>query len=109
MALNREILSYRQTAEWGMRSLQGLFGRLRVPLEVNNIDRRGDLLKICIRLHNLRTRRVGHNQVQMVYMREWCTNEDQIRLWHSFEDILFSDQRKLDRVSRFHVSLMNVA
>lgn len=43
LALNRELLSYRQTAEWGMRSLQGSFGRLRVPLEVNNVDRHADL------------------------------------------------------------------
>lgn len=27
-AFNRELLSYRQTAEWGMRAIQGSFGRL---------------------------------------------------------------------------------
>ncbi len=108
LALNRELLSYRQTAEWGMRSLQGSFGRLRVPLEVSNIDSRADLLEICVRLHNLRARRVGYNQIRTVYMREWCGDMDQIHLWRSFENILFSDQRKIDRVSRYHVALMQV-
>jgi len=34
VALNhsRAILSYRQTAEWGMREIQGSFERLRLPL-----------------------------------------------------------------------------
>ncbi len=104
LALNRELLSYRQTAEWGMRSLQGSFGRLRIPLEVNDVDRRAKLLEICVRLHNLRARRVGYNQIRTVYMREWCSNEDQQRLWQGFENMLFSDQRKLDRVSQYHVS-----
>lgn len=30
LQLNRQLLSYRQTAEWGMRGMQGSFGRLRV-------------------------------------------------------------------------------
>lgn len=105
MAFNRQLLSYRQTAEWGMRSLQGSFGRLRVPLEVNDVGRRADLLEICVRLHNLRARRVGFNQIRTVYMHEWCADGDQLHLWQSFEHILFSDQRKIDRVSRYHVSL----
>ncbi len=92
LELNRELLSYRQTAEWGMRSLQGSFGQLRVPLEVNDNDCRGDLLEICVRLHNLRVRRVGYNQIRTVYMKEWCGDEDQIRLWRSFESILFCEQ-----------------
>ncbi len=108
MVLNRELLSYRQTAEWGMRSLQGSFGRLRIPLEATDIDRRGDLLEICVRLHNLRARRVGHNQIRAVYMREWCGDAEQMHLWQNFETVLFSDQRKIDRVSRYHVSLMQM-
>ncbi len=86
-----------------MCSLQGSFGRLRVPLEVNDVVRRADLLEICVRLHNLRARRVGFNQIQTVYMHEWCADGDQLHLWQSFEHILFSDQRKIDRVSRYHV------
>lgn len=92
LALNCELLSYRQTAEWGMRSLQGSFGRLRVPLEVNDIERHGNLLEICVHLHNLRARCVGYNQIRTVYMRKWCGDEDQLHLWRSFENIIFSDQ-----------------
>ncbi len=108
LALNRELLSYRQTAEWGMRTLQGSFGRLRVPLEVNNNDRRADLLEICVRLHNLRAWRVGFNQIRTVYMRTWCSDDEQIRLWQTFEHLLFSDQRRLDRVSQYHVAFMDM-
>jgi len=36
---DRQLLSYRQTAEWGNRALQGTFGRLRIPLEINYKNR----------------------------------------------------------------------
>jgi hypothetical protein len=105
MAYNRELLSYRQTAEWGMRAIQGAFGRLRMPLEVTNKDARGDLIEICIRLHNLRTIKVGINQIRTVYMKHWQETEDDIQVWKDFENMLFSEQRKKDRVARFHVVL----
>jgi hypothetical protein len=38
LVFDRELLSYRQTAEWGMRSLQGSFGRLRLPLDIGDQD-----------------------------------------------------------------------
>ncbi|KAJ7301332.1 hypothetical protein DFH08DRAFT_827671 [Mycena albidolilacea] len=102
LAFDRELLSYRQTAEWGMRTLQGSFGRLRLPLSVNNQDARGDLLEICARLHNLRAKRVGHNQIRSVYMPIWRQNKEDEEVWTNFENMLFSDQRRVDRVSRFH-------
>ena len=52
---DRKLLSYCQTAEWGMRSIQDSFGRLCLPLQIINKDERADLLEICFRLHNLRT------------------------------------------------------
>jgi len=55
-AYDRELLSYRQTAEWGMRSIQGSFGRLRLPLQIDNKEERANLLEICFHLHNPRTR-----------------------------------------------------
>lgn len=100
---DRELLSYRQTAEWGMRSIQGSFGRLRLPLQINNKEGRADLLEICFRLHNLRTRRVGYNEIQKVYMPEWRKTLDDEEIWTSFESMVFGDQRRKDRVSRFHV------
>ena len=67
LEFSRSILSYRQTAEWGMRELQGSFGRLRIPLGIEDMDKRADLLETCFRLHNLRTRLVGINQIKNVY------------------------------------------
>jgi len=102
LLLSRSILSYRQTAEWGMRELQGSFGRLRIPLGVEDMDRRADLIESCFRLHNLRTRLVGINQIKNVYVPVWRAGEGE-RVWEGFGNILFSDQRKHDRVSTFHV------
>ncbi|KAG2747612.1 hypothetical protein P692DRAFT_201840533 [Suillus brevipes Sb2] len=86
MAFNRELLSYRQTAEWGMRGLQGAFGRLR------------DLIEICVRLHNLHAIRVGINQIR-------TDTDDDAAVWQDFENMLFSEQRGKDHVSRYHVTL----
>ena len=47
-AFNWELLSYCQTAEWGNCVLQGLFGHLQIPLEINDSQRRGDLIETCI-------------------------------------------------------------
>jgi hypothetical protein len=102
LAFNRELLSYRQTAEWGMCVLQGSFGHLRLPLSVNNQDERGDLLEICAWLHNLRAKRVGHNQIRSVYMPIWRQNKEDEEVWTNFENMLFSDQCRVDRVSQFH-------
>lgn len=102
LQLSRSILSYRQTAEWGMRDLQGSFGRLRIPLEVEDVEKRADLIESCFRLHNLRTRLVGINHIRNVYVPVWCEGNGK-RVWQGFEHILFSDQRRCDRVQAFHV------
>ena len=101
---NRQLLSYRQTAEWGNRGLQGSFGRLRVPLEINSINRRNDILETCVRAFCLRTRRVGINQINTVYVGEWTRNDGERRIWEDFENMLFADQRRHDRVLRFHIA-----
>jgi hypothetical protein len=102
MQFNNQLLSYRQTAEWGNRGLQGSFGRLRMPLPIDEIDARGDLLEICFRLYNLRARKVGLNQIREVYMPIWQAGEQE-RIWNNFEDMLFSEQRRQDRVAQFHL------
>ena len=101
-AFDRELLSYRQTAEWGNRALQGSFGCLQIPLEINDSQRRGDLIETCIRLYNFRAERVGLNQIREVYMPQWRMNAEDEERWSNFENMLFSDQRKKDCVSRFH-------
>jgi len=101
LEFDRQLLSFRQTAEWGNRALQGTFGRLRVPLEINYKNRRGDLLETIVRLYQIRTRRVGINQIRSVYMPIWMENE-QDEIWGHFESILFKDQWHNDCVARFH-------
>jgi len=104
-AFNQELLSYRQTAEWGMRTIQGSFGRLRIPLDINNNAKRGNLIETCLRLHNLRAVKVGINQIRTVYLQHWQQTDEDVEVWMGFADMLFSDQVKKDRVSRFHVTL----
>ena len=99
---DHEVVSYRQTAEWGMRSIQGSFGRLRLPLPIGNDQQRANLLEICFRLHNLRTRRIGHNQIQSVYMAEWRKTAEEEAIWTDFENMVFRDQQRYDRVARFY-------
>ena len=77
LARDRQLLSYRQTAEWGMHGLRAGFGRLRLPLDANDPDGRGDLLETCIRSMNLRTERVGISEIRNVYMRYWEEAEDE--------------------------------
>ncbi|KAF8219845.1 hypothetical protein L208DRAFT_1545663 [Tricholoma matsutake] len=99
---DRQLLSYRQTAEWGMHAMQGSFGHLRVPLAINHSDLRGDLLETVSRLFNLCARAVGHSQIRTVYMPIWREDEQE-ELWMSFEGMLFSEQQRNDRVGRFHL------
>lgn len=102
LAYDRALLSYRQSAEWGMRALQGAFGRLRVPLVIAHSSLRADILETCFRLHQVRTRVVGINQILNVYVRIWREG-NQAEVWDGFEDMLFSEQIQRDRVSSFHI------
>lgn len=102
-AFDSQLLSYRQAAEWGMRAIQGSFGLLRIPLDINHAARRGDLLEVIMRLYQIRARRVGINQIRTVYMPTWTEGEEQRKIWDNFENILFTDQKKHDRVARFHL------
>jgi hypothetical protein len=104
---NRQLLSYRQTAEWGMRTMQGSFGRLRVPLDINDEMGRQALLETCVRLNNIRARCVGINQIRNVYLPVWRASEDE-RLWENLGDVLYKDIRTRDRVSRFHLEIVEV-
>ncbi|KAG8728805.1 hypothetical protein FRC11_010158 [Ceratobasidium sp. 423] len=63
-----EVTSARQAVEWGMRAIQGCFSRLYVPMDVNQSEKRGTLIETCLRLHNVRTRLVGINQITSVYV-----------------------------------------
>jgi hypothetical protein len=107
LRVNRQLLSYRQTAEWGNRMLQGSFGRLRVPLDINAVEARQELLELCCRLNNVRAQLVGINQIRNVYMPVWKASEDE-QLWKNLGDMLFGEIRRRDRVSRFHLVAVHV-
>ena len=100
LAFNSELTSYRQSAEWGMRAFQGSFGRLRVPLDIQDNQGRARLLEICIRLNNLQANVVGISQIQSVYQPVWMEGGEEI--WYNFENMVFCDIRAHDRVGRFH-------
>ena len=51
---DNQLLSCRQAAEWGMRTIQGSFGRLQMPLPINDTKWRANLVEICVRLSNVR-------------------------------------------------------
>jgi hypothetical protein len=78
-----QLLSFRQSAEWANGMLQRTFGRLRVPLTVGYNSSRGDILETCVRLYNLCTNRVGHNQICTVYMPIWRADGEEV--WDAFD------------------------
>ena len=90
LAFDRQVLSFRQTAEWGNHTLQSAFGRLHIPLSVNDHEARANMLEAVSRLHNLRTQCVGLNQIQTVYMPLWTPTELEA-VWDGLEHRLFSD------------------
>ena len=101
LARDRQLLSFRQTAEWGMRQLRGGFGRLRLPLDINDNVGRRNLLEVCIRSMNLRVRRVGISEIRNVYFQVWQEDED-ADIWNDLENVVFGEVRRRDRVARFH-------
>lgn len=101
LAFDRQLVSFRQSAEWGMRQMRGSFGRLRLPLDANDDQGRKDLLTVCVRMNNVRARRVRISEIRSVYDPIWNPTEDE-DLWRGFEDMLFRDIRRHDRVARFH-------
>ncbi|KZT55346.1 hypothetical protein CALCODRAFT_437298 [Calocera cornea HHB12733] len=97
-----QLVSFRQSAEWGMRAIQGSFGRLRLPLDANDAHARHSLLETVFRLHQIRVRLVGINQLRNVYEPIWTETKEQKQVWGSLRDMFFPDIRKADRVAKFH-------
>jgi hypothetical protein len=65
-AMQNELKSIRQSAEWGNRAVKGPFGRLRTRL-TRNTGKRALIIRLCFLLHNYRTRLVGLNQIRTVF------------------------------------------
>ncbi|KZV63120.1 hypothetical protein PENSPDRAFT_617033 [Peniophora sp. CONT] len=100
LEFNRQLVQSRQAAEWGMHSMRTSFGRLNIPLDVNDKEGRATLLEVCTRLHNLRAETVGINEIRQVYEPTWRTEEDDI--FFRMERLVLRDVRRHDRVARFH-------
>ena len=63
-----QLVSARQPAEWGMRALQGSLPRLKARFPYEERGLRRVVMCLIVSLHNLRTRLLGINQIQTVYM-----------------------------------------
>jgi hypothetical protein len=77
LTFNWQLLSYRQTAEWGMCTLQGLFGHLHVPLPITSKTQHHCHIETCARLSNVCAHCVGINEIHSVYMPIWRASEDE--------------------------------
>jgi DDE superfamily endonuclease len=66
--LNAEATSMRQSAEWGMRTLEASFPRLKDRFIYEERGERRRIMQMCFLLYNLRARRVGINQIHSVYV-----------------------------------------
>lgn len=67
MVLFQEATSLRQSAEWGMRALQGAFPRLKDRMRYEERGDRVKILQCMVLLHNYRVHYVGMNQIQSTY------------------------------------------
>ena len=87
-----------------MRAIQGSFGRLRVPLDIEDNQGHARLLEVCVRLNNLRANHVGISQIRSVYQPVWMDEDEE--MWHNFENMVFRDIHRRDRVGRYyHVNI----
>lgn len=98
----RQLVSCRQSVEWGMRALQSTFARIRMPLDGNDEQSRAWILEIVARLHNLRTHRIGVNQIYSVYAPALQDEREEAWIWDGFDGMMHGELRRNDRVARFH-------
>jgi len=67
--LRRQTTSARQTAEWGMLTIQASFPRVKDRFIYEERGERRIVLKMFVLLYNMRARMVGINQIRNTYMR----------------------------------------
>jgi len=56
--------SFRQRSEWGMRAVQGTFPRIKDYFDYEEKGERGRILLSIVLIYNLRTSRMGQNQLR---------------------------------------------
>jgi hypothetical protein len=64
----RNATSMHQSSEWGMRAFQASFPRIKDCITIEYRGQRKLMMKLMVHLYNLRTRKVGINQILNVYM-----------------------------------------
>ena len=79
--LAAEATSMSQSAEWGMRTFQSSFPRVKDWIEFKLIGQQKQMMKLMILLFNLRARRVGINQILNVYMPVLIMDVNEIYGW----------------------------
>jgi hypothetical protein len=79
--LRRQTTSARQTAEWGMLSIQASFPRLKDRFIYEERGERRLVMKMFVLLYNMRARMVGINQIRNTYMTHLNRNAN--------EDVMF--------------------
>ena len=77
LRLSNRYVSLRQAAEWGMRSLQGPFTRLKTRLTSDH-KKRKDIISSILYLHNFRTNVMDIGQIATVFGEEYdrCVSID---------------------------------
>ena len=65
-------------SEWGMRTFQGSFPRLKDRIIYEERGERAVVLKIIARLNNIRARLVGISQIKSVFMPNLFTEPEDI-------------------------------
>ena len=78
--LRRQTTSARQTAKWGMLSIQASFPRVKDRFTYEEQGERRIMLKMFLLLYNMRARMVGINQIPNTYMRHLNHNAN-IDVW----------------------------
>jgi hypothetical protein len=66
--LRRQATSARQTAEWGMLTIQASFPRVKDRFIYEEHGERRIVMKMFVLLYNMRARMVGINQIWNTYM-----------------------------------------
>lgn len=66
--VKRQATSVRQKSEWGMHGFQSSFPRVKDRFRFERNGERKRIIHLMILLFNLRSRRVGINQIRNVYM-----------------------------------------
>ncbi|KAG8726441.1 hypothetical protein FRC11_000128 [Ceratobasidium sp. 423] len=100
MQESSEVTSARQAVEWGMRAIQGSFSCLYVPMDINQTEKHAILIETCLRLHNVRTRRVGRNQITSVYIG--ALPEVRAASRRQLRDMYSSRTHLIDHIKRYH-------